>query len=174
MPQQTQDSGVVLVMIGPMGCGKTTIGKLLSSRLNRHFYDADDFHPPENVSKMRAGIPLEDSDRFPWLKRLHDEIQTWLRQDQPVVLACSALKKTYRDMLGIDQKSVISVYLKGPFALIHERIVRRSHQYMPEQLLRSQFEALEEPRSGITVDISPPPEQIVNEIVSRLEGLPRP
>ena len=119
MPQRTQENGVVIVLIGPMGCGKTTIGRLLSSRLDRPFHDADDFHPPENVSKMRAGIPLEDSDRFPWLKKLHAEIQMWLQKDQPVVLACSALKKEYRDMLGIDQKSVISVYLKGSLELIN-------------------------------------------------------
>ena len=169
MPQRKKEKTVVLVLMGPMGCGKTTIGKMLSERLVRPFHDGDDYHPPENVTKMRAGIALDDSDRFPWLKRLHDEIQLWLQQGQSAILACSALKKTYRDALGIDQKSVISVYLKGSYELIQERINRRRHRYMPDQLLRSQFDTLEEPRGGITVDISPSPEQIVNDIVDRLE-----
>ena len=169
MPQRKKEKTVVLVLMGPMGCGKTTIGKMLSERLVRPFHDGDDYHPPENVSKMRAGIALDDSDRFPWLKRLHDEIQLWLQQGQSAILACSALKKTYRDALGIDQKSVISVYLKGSYELIQERINRRRHRYMPDQLLRSQFDTLEEPRGGITVDISLSPEQIVNDIVDRLE-----
>ncbi len=158
--------------MGPMGCGKTTIGNILSKRLGRPFHDGDDYHPPENVSKMRAGIALDDRDRFPWLKRLHDEIQLWLQQGQSAILACSALKKTYRDALGIDQKSVISVYLKGSYELIQERINRRRHSYMPDELLRSQFDTLEEPRGGITVDISPAPEQIVSDIVHRLEDEP--
>ncbi len=169
MSQPKKEKTVVLVLMGPMGCGKTTIGKMLSERLVRPFHDGDDYHPPENVTKMRAGIALDDSDRFPWLKRLHDEIQLWLQQGQSAILACSALKKTYRDALGIDQKSVISVYLKGSYELIQERINRRRHRYMPDQLLRSQFDTLEEPRGGITVDISPSPEQIVNDIVDRLE-----
>ena len=172
MPRKTKEKSVVLILMGPMGCGKTTIGKMLSDRLGRPFHDADDFHPPENVANMRAGLALDDTDRLPWLKRLHDEIQLWLQQGEPTVLACSALKQAYRDMLGIDQQSVISVYLKGSLELIQERISRRRHRYMPEELLRSQLEALEEPRGGITVDISLSPEQIVNDIVERLVALP--
>ena len=154
-----------------MGCGKTTIGNILSARLGRPFYDGDDFHPPENVSKMLAGIALNDSDRIPWLKSLHEEFQLWLHEGKPSILACSALKKTYRDALGIDQQSVISVYLKGSYELIQTRINRRRHRYMPDKLLRSQFDALEEPRGGIAVDISPTPEQIVSDIVDQLEDL---
>jgi carbohydrate kinase (thermoresistant glucokinase family) len=171
MPQRTKEKAVVLVLMGPMGCGKTTIGKLLSDRLSRPFHDADDFHPPENVSKMRAGIALDDSDRLPWLERLHDEIESWLQQGEPAVLACSALKQAYRDMLGIDQKAVISVYLKGSYELIQERVNRRRHRYMPDNLLRSQFDTLEEPRGGITVDISLSPARIVDDIIARLEDL---
>lgn len=155
-----------------MGCGKTTIGKILSERLGRPFHDADDFHPPENVAKMRAGIALDDADRLPWLDRLHDEIQAWLQQGNDAILACSALKQAYRQRLGIDQQSVISVYLKGSLALIRERIRRRKHRYMPDGLLRSQFDALEEPRDGITVDASFSPERIVSEIIELLDDLP--
>lgn len=168
MPQASEEKTVILVLMGPMGCGKTTIGRILADRLDRPFYDADDFHPPENVAKMRAGIALNDTDRLPWLNRLHDEIQAWLQQGQPAVLACSALKRAYRERLGIDQRSVISVYLKGSMALIRERIDRRRHRYMPAGLLRSQFNALEEPRGGITVDISPSPQQIAADIVRQL------
>jgi carbohydrate kinase (thermoresistant glucokinase family) len=170
MPQATQKKTVVLVLMGPMGCGKTTIGRMLADRLGRPFYDADDFHPPENVAKMRAGIALSDADRLPWLNRLYTEIQSWLQQGTPAILACSALKQTYRQRLGIDQKSVISVYLKGSIALIQERIDRRQHRYMPVELLRSQFDALEEPQDGITVDISFSPAHIVSDIVARLDN----
>ncbi len=172
MPQPTKQKAVVLVLMGPMGCGKTTIGRLLADRLGRPFYDADDFHPPENVSKMRAGIALTDADRLPWLNRLHDEIRSWLQQGSAAVLGCSALKQAYRDLLGIDQKSVLSVYLKGSFELIQERIHRRRHRYMPVDLLRSQFNALEEPRGGITVDISLSPVQIVTRIIRQLDDAP--
>ena len=170
MPHATKAKTVVVVLMGPMGCGKTTIGKMLSDRLGRPFYDGDDFHPPENVEKMRAGIALTDRDRIPWLQRLHDQIDTWLQQGTPAILACSALKRSYRDILGIDQKSVISVYLKGSFAIIRERVSRRRHRYMPAELLRSQFDALEVPRGGIKADISNSPEQVVDDIVAQLSN----
>ena len=151
-----------------MGCGKTTIGQMLSDLLGQPFHDADDFHPPENVAKMRAGIALNDADRLPWLNRLRDEIQLWLQHGSTTILGCSALKQSYRDLLGIDQQSVISVYLKGSFELIRQRVTRRKHRYMPDELLRSQFDTLEEPRGGVTVDISASPAQIVSDII---EGL---
>ena len=147
--------------MGPTGCGKTTIGKMLSGQLGWPFYDADDFHPAENVNKMRSGIALSDADRLPWLHRLRDEIKLWLQQRTPAELACSALKQSYRDILGVDQKSVFSVYLKGSFDLIQERISRRRHRYMPVELLRSQFDALEQPQGGISVDIAFSPPEIV-------------
>ena len=168
MTQAAKQKPVILVLMGPMGCGKTTIGEMLADRLDRPFYDGDDFHPPENVAKMRAGVALTDADRIPWLQRLHAEIQLWLQQEISAVLACSALRQSYRDMLGIDQKSVIGVYLKGSFELIRQRIRRRQHRYMPDELLRSQFDTLEEPRGGVTVDISASPAQIVSDII---EGL---
>ena len=158
----------VLVLIGPMGCGKTTIGRMLAERLACPFFDADDFHPPGNVAKMRAGIALTDADRIPWLNRLRAEINLWLEQDTPAVLACSALKQSYRDQLGIDQQSVVSVYLKGSVELIEARISRRRHRYMPAELLRSQFDALEEPQDGIIVDIAPTPAQVADAIIDQL------
>ena len=158
----------VLVLIGPMGCGKTTIGKLLSQKLGWPFYDGDDFHPPQNVDKMRQGIPLDDKDRMPWLKTLRSEIKTWLDSGQCALLACSALKQQYRDILDIDQKQVISVYLKGSYELLQERIGARQHPYMNKQLLQSQIEAMQAPDGGLTIDISPAAEEIAETIISSI------
>lgn len=151
-----------------MGCGKTTIGRMLAERLAWPFFDADDFHPPENVAKMRSGIALTDADRLPWLNRLRAQIDLCREHDTPAVLACSALKQSYRDQLGIDQQSVVSIYLKGSVELIKARISRRRHRYMPDELLRSQFDALEEPLDGIIVDIAPAPAQVVDDIIDQL------
>ncbi|MCP4694267.1 MAG: gluconokinase [Desulfobacterales bacterium] len=155
--------------MGPMGCGKTTIGKLLSKKLGWPFYDGDDFHPAENKEKMRAGIPLTDEDRLPWLQRLRDEIRIWRRRDQSALLACSALKKSYRDVLGVNQADVQTIFLKGSHELLKSRIEARSHPYMAKALLQSQLEALDEPENGLIVDISPPPEEIVDNIIGSLD-----
>lgn len=161
---------MVIVLTGPMGCGKTTIGNLLATKLNWRFADGDDYHPPQNVRKMRSGVPLEDADRLPWLQILHDHIQESLLNGENLVLACSALKHSYRKILGIDQQNVVSVFLKGNYELLQQRINGRTHQYMAKGLLTSQLATLEEPRSGLTVDISGSPEEIVAHIIS---GLPR-
>jgi len=154
--------------MGPMGCGKTTIGKMLAERLGWSFYDGDDFHPKKNVEKMRAGIALTDEDRKLWLEELHTNIQHWLRDKQDSILACSALKQAYRDILGVDQNTVRTVYLKGSYELLRERIEDRHHPYMDKNLLRSQLDTLEEPKDGLTVDISSTPEIIVRTIMNSL------
>ena len=161
--------GMVLILIGPMGCGKTTIGKMLAGKLGWSFYDADDFHPEENVKKMRAGMALSDEDRDLWLKTLHDHIQRWLKDGQKTILACSALKQAYRNILGVNQSTVRTVYLKGSYELLRKRIEERQHPYMNKDLLRSQFDILEEPKDGLCVDISATPEKIVSTIIERLE-----
>jgi len=159
---------MVLLLMGPMGCGKTTIGKMLAEKLGWAFYDGDDFHPKKNVEKMRAGIALTDEDRQAWLEKLHANIQHWLRDKQNSILASSALKQAYRDILGVDQDTVKTVYLKGSYELLRERIEGRQHPYMDKDLLRSQVETLEEPSDGLTVDISATPETIVRVIIDRL------
>ncbi len=163
---------MVLILMGPMGCGKTTIGQMLAEKLGWPFYDGDDFHPKKNVEKMRAGIALTDEDRGLWLKRLRAHIRRWLKDRQNTLLACSALRRTYRDILGVDQKNVRTVYLKGSYRLLRERIEGRQHPYMNRGLLRSQLDTLEEPKDGLIADISKPPEAIVSFIIKNL-GLNR-
>jgi len=160
---------MVLILMGPMGSGKTTIGKMLAEKLGWPFYDGDSFHPKENVEKMRAGIALTDEDRRLWLEKLRDDIQRWLKEDQDTILACSALKQAYRDILGVDQKTVRTVYLKGPYELLRKRIEERQHPYMDKNLLRSQLDALEEPKDGLHVDISASLEAIVSTIIQNLK-----
>ena len=160
---------MVLILMGPMGSGKTTIGKMLAEKLGWPFYDGDSFHPKENVEKMRAGIALTDEDRRVWLEKLRDNIQRWLEQRQDTILACSALKQAYRDILGVDQETVRTVYLKGSYQLLSKRIEERQHPYMDNSLLRSQLDTLEEPKEGLRVDVSATPEMIVRTIIQNLK-----
>jgi carbohydrate kinase (thermoresistant glucokinase family) len=159
---------MVIILMGPMGCGKTTIGKILAEKLGGSFYDGDDFHPEKNVEKMRAGIALTDEDRKLWLENLHGNIQRWLKDKENTILACSALKQAYRDILGVDQNTVRTVYLKGSYELLRKRIEERQHLYMDKNLLRSQLDTLEEPTDGLTVDISAAPEIVVSTIINNL------
>ena len=158
-----------IILIGVAGSGKTTVGKALASHLGWDFYDADSFHPPENIIKMASGIPLNDSDRAPWLVTLHQLISSSLKADRPGVLACSALKERYRQQLVGDNEDVKIVYLKGSYELIWSRMSRRMEHYMKPQMLQSQFEALEEPTDALTIDISMPMEDIVREILKSME-----
>ncbi len=160
---------MILILMGPTGCGKTTIGHLLARRLAWPFIDGDDFHPAANVAKMQGGLPLTDDDRRPWLASLRREIENHIRAGQSAVMACSALKRTYRELLGVDQQVVKTVYLRGSFELLQRRIAARQGHFMPPGLLRSQLDALEEPRGGLAVDIDDPPEEIVARIMNSLE-----
>lgn len=146
--------------MGVSGSGKSTIGAPLAARLGLPFLDADEFHPPENVAKMAAGIPLDDDDRRPWLERLNAE----LRSRSAAVLACSALKQSYRDILARDLPAPVFVFLNGGIELIRSRLATRRHRYMPASLLESQFAALEPPAEGIEVDVAQPPERCVEAI----------
>ena len=167
--QQLNSAGIFGVnLVGSPGCGKTTLGILLSQKLGWPFYDGDDYHPKENKEKMAAGIPLEDSDREPWLKILGTIISDHQKEEKSMILACSALKKSYRDLLGIDQKEVVSVYLKGSITVLKDHLAGRSHEYMDDDLLSSQLNTLEEPKSGITVDVSGLPEQTTEQIITML------
>lgn len=158
-----------LIVMGVSGSGKTTIGQAIASKLGWDFYDADDFHPPENISKMENGIPLTDSDRAPWLASLHDLIESTLRRNCPGVLACSALKKSYRQKLLEGNHHVQLIYLKGNYELIWSRMSARKDHYMKPEMLKSQFDALEEPSDALTVDISLSVDEAVQEIFRHLK-----
>jgi len=158
---------MIVIVMGVVGAGKTTIGKLLAAQVGWEFADADDFHPQSNVEKIRNGVPLTDADREPWLDRLRTEILDWIADDRNVVLACSALKRAYRDKLQAAPE-VHFVYLKGSAATIADRLRVRHGHFAGEAILASQLADLEEPEGAITVDISKPPEQIAAEIRARI------
>jgi gluconokinase len=163
-----ENQPLFLIVMGVSGCGKTTIGKMLATRLGWDFYDADEYHPAENIEKMAAGIPLTDADREPWLENLRYIITRSIAEKQSGVLACSALKKLYRNRLASEDAEVRFVYLKGTYDLIWSRMSTRSGHYMKPILLQSQFETLEEPDGAITVGIDKTPEEICDEVISRL------
>jgi gluconokinase len=158
----------VIVLMGVSGAGKTTVGRQLADELGWRFYDGDDFHAPENVEKMRRQIPLTDADRIPWLQTLHDHIADCLRERRCAIVACSALRQHYRDILIRGLNGAVLVYLKGSYALIERRLGARRGHYMPPGLLQSQFAALEEPGDVLTVGIDRPPAAIVEAIRAAL------
>ena len=162
-----QQSSAVVIVMGVAGSGKTTIGRLLAAELGWEFYDADDFHPPANVEKMRRGAPLDDEDRRPWLDALARVVREVLERGVGAVLACSALKERYRERLLIDGR-VHLVYLKGSARLIRERLARRRGHFMKPGMLDSQLAALEEPAPETHFDITPDAPEVVAAIRARL------
>jgi gluconokinase len=163
---------VIAVVMGVSGSGKTTVAALLSAALGCQFQEGDDLHSPKNVEKMHAGKPLTDSDRLPWLRKIAEEIDGWRARGESGVLTCSALKRSYRDIIIGGRSDVTLIYLKGSYDLIHRRMATRHEHFMPVGLLDSQFVALQEPTPGehpITVDVGGRPTEIVNEIVRKLE-----
>lgn len=158
----------VIIVMGVEGSGKTTIGRMLADSLGWQFHDADDFHSPQAKQKMASGIALTDDDRRPWLEALRGLISRHLRDGIRMVLACSALKASYREMLTIDPDKIVFVYLRGDIELIRKRLQERTGHYAGVSLLASQFEALDEPRDALTVDIADTPGHIVTSIRSAL------
>ncbi len=156
----------VLVM-GVSGSGKSTVGKALADRLGWSFADADHFHPPANREKMSRGEALTDEDRQPWLERLHELIAGHVLEDKPIVLACSALKEKYRDILVGDLEGVHIVSLEGSHELIAERMRNREH-FMPVSLLETQLSTLEPPTNAIIVDIAQPIETMLEQVIAQL------
>ena len=151
--------------------GKTTVGKLLAGELGWRFIEADDFHPPANIEKMRSGHPLSDEDRWPWLNCLRNQIEQLVAAGENAVLACSALKRAYRDRLRVSGE-VKFVFLRGDYALVEKQLRSRQKHFMNPELLRSQFDDLQEPQANehaLTIGLKGTPEKIVEEIELKLD-----
>ncbi|MEA5508986.1 gluconokinase [Crocosphaera sp. UHCC 0190] len=156
---------MIYLIIGVSGSGKTTIGQALSHQLGYPFYDADDFHPPENIAKMSQGIPLTDSDRLPWLTAIKDVIDQYQQREKGAVITCSALKQSYRNFLGKNTQALIWIYLKGSYEQILNRLENRQKHYMKSGMLLSQFQSLEEPENAMIININLSIEDIIQEII---------
>jgi gluconokinase len=167
---------MIVVVMGVSGCGKSTVGQKIAERLGCAFRDGDEFHTDANRAKMHAGIPLNDDDRKPWLESIRTYMDEMTSGGQSLVVACSALKQRYRDVLrgkaasGNSSGITEFVYLKGDFELLQGRLSARKDHFFNPNLLRSQFDALEEPTDAVIVDIALPPEAIVDEAVRQLQA----
>jgi gluconokinase len=161
---------VIIIVFGVSGAGKTTVGKLLAGELGWRFLEADDFHPAANIEKMRSGHPLTDKDRWPWLERLRKQINQSVAAGENTVLACSALKRAYRDRLRVNE-AVTFVFLRGDYALVEKQLRSRHGHFINAALLQSQFDDLEEPQPDehvLTVGLGRTPQEIVEEIEAKL------
>ena len=158
---------MIVLIMGVTGAGKTTVGSLLAAQMGWGFADADSFHPPANVEKMRQAIPLTDADRVPWLEAIHQQMVQWTAANTNGIITCSALKQSYRERLLRDL-GVKLVHLKGSYTLIAGRVSHRVGHFAPAQLVASQFEDLEEPEDALVVQVDRSPEEIVAEIRRRL------
>jgi len=163
---------VIAVVMGVSGSGKTTVSALLAAALGCQFQEGDDLHPAENVEKMHGGTPLTDADRMPWLHKIAEEIDSWCTRGESGVLSCSALKRSYRDIIIGGRPDVTLVYLRGSYDLIRRRMAARHEHFMPVALLDSQFATLQEPTPDehpIIVDVGRAPAEVATEIVRQLE-----
>jgi gluconokinase len=156
--------------MGVSGSGKTTVGEILAKQLGWDFVESDDFHPPANIEKMHRGVPLDDDDRRPWLESLRQRVDEACLHGKPAVVACSALKQSYRDFLGQDYPGMLRyVYLHGSEKLISQRLATRTGHFMNPNLLHSQFNTLEPPTDAIRVEVERTPKEIVEEIRAKLK-----
>jgi len=159
---------MIIILMGVSGCGKTTIGKHLSTKIGIPFFDADDFHPKANIDKMKNNISLDDLDRMPWLELLAAKIKEW-EDAGGAILACSALKESYRKILASKVKEIFWVVLTGNYELMNARLEKRNDHYMKSTLLQSQFDTLELPEYGLHINIEISIGDIINQINSKLK-----
>lgn len=176
VPGSGNDAVLAVVVMGVCGTGKTTVGASIAERLGCPFLEGDSFHPPENVEKMRAGFPLDDDDRWPWLERLGRAIGEHAQQNQPVVATCSALKRAYRDRLRLCAgRDIFFIMLDGDRDLLEERMAARTDHYMPPALLESQLAILERPgadETSVSLDVAEKPDQLIARALSAIAGAP--
>lgn len=166
-------AGKSIILMGVSGSGKSTIGAAVAREIKAKFIDGDDLHPRANIQKMASGQPLNDEDRAPWLQRLNDAAYSLNHKNESGIIVCSALKRRYRDLLRKDNDNMVFIYLKGSFEVIMARLQARSGHFMPTELLKSQFDALEEPgadeKDVICVDIDTDVEGVVGRCVAALK-----
>lgn len=159
----------IILLMGVAGSGKTTVGRMLAAALGWPYFEADDFHPPANKEKMSQGVPLDDTDRAPWLAALRNKIEDCRATKQSAVFTCSALKEAYRARLGVGAPDITLVHLTGAPETIRARVSQRQGHYMKADLVQSQFDALEAPQDALTVDVKLTPQEIVDFVVRNLE-----
>jgi gluconokinase len=161
---------MIIIVMGVAGSGKTTIGKLLAERLGWPFFEGDDFHPKANVDKMAAGTPLTDDDRAGWLESIAGQIRQLEEEGRSGVVACSALKDAYRQILSGAGSDVRFVYLKGDYRSIRQRLESRVGHFMKPEMLDSQFEILEEPQNSLVIEINKPLEEIIETVIKTVQA----
>jgi gluconokinase len=159
-----------VILMGVAGSGKTVVGKGVASRLDWLFLDADDYHPDANIEKMKHGIPLNDQDRIPWLRALHDELQRQLAQSHSVILACSALKESYRHMLSDQVSPLTFMLLDVDQETIRQRLQHRAAHFFPKELMQSQFAALEKPKDAIVIDARKALDEVIEQAIQSIQG----
>ena len=168
-------AGQSIILMGVSGSGKSTVGAALAREINAKFIDGDDLHPRANIQKMASGTPLNDDDRAPWLLRLNDAAYSLRHKNETGIIVCSALKRRYRDALRKDNEGMVFIYMKGSFDVIAERLKARAGHFMPTDLLRSQFDALEEPGEDepdvLRVNIDHKIEGVVDRCVAALKTI---
>jgi gluconokinase len=162
-----------VVLMGVAGSGKTAVGMQVAQKLGWIFLDADNFHPPANIEKMKHGIPLNDQDRAPWLQGLHDELQHQMAEGHSVILACSALKESYRKVLRDEVSPPTFVYLDVDPETIRDRLQHRTAHFFPKELMESQFAALEKPKDAIIIDARKPLADVVDQVIRALTASPK-
>ncbi len=164
------DNPQAVVLMGVAGSGKTAVGTQVAEKLHWLFLDADSFHPPANIEKMKHGIPLNDVDRAPWLQRLHDELQHQIDAHCSVILACSALKESYRKILHDETVPPTFIYLDVDPETIRNRLSHRSAHFFPKELMDSQFAALEKPKDAVLIDARKPLDAVVDAVIHALKA----